>query len=142
MQPMPMGGIIMPKMTAKIFRPMKRITKRALPMKKAPAAKRSKSKPMRKPVKMVAKKIPSKKVPANNAAPTQPVVAAKPFEKKEIKRFSKEERKELEKKMPKAYKENKWNPDIEILTHNEALEGKSKTVGQECCVTCSNRNCV
>ena len=52
----------------------------------------------------------------------------KEFCLKQLKRYTKEERKALEEKMPVDFKENKWNPNVDLIEENKTLESKHTEV--------------
>lgn len=43
--------------------------------------------------------------------------------------------------MPKVFKKNVWNPDIELLNEEEEdISSKTHEVKTDCCIRCNNRN--
>lgn len=65
-----------------------------------------------------------------------------PTPKKAVKRVAKEKTKSKEAKKPDVFKENKWNPNIELVLVNQTMSGKDNEVDQSCSVISSNREVI
>jgi len=61
-----------------------------------------------------------------------------PKPKKAVWRVAKEKAKAKEKKNPVEFKENKWNPNIDLISLNKTLEGQGNEVDDSCSVVSSN----